>query len=269
VKKPAPWWNYSCIKKLKCKCKVFDLLQKGLASENEYKKASQVCRKVQKKAYAAYQKVLKRRLESTPNSDKYFWSTAKDISGLSHERSSSCPDVDSLADHFAHKMSNGKGVTASADSTAARVTVHEPVVLSGWKVRYKQVLRTLSTLDPSKSSNGVGPRFLRECCKEIAPAVTQLYRYVVQKAVFPASWKIGRITPLHKRNEVSLSENYRPVTVLSNMGAEFEGVLEDQFYLWITKFIPDNQYGFMRDCGTTDYGAALHFRLLSCLEPLL
>jgi hypothetical protein len=63
--------------------------------------------------------------------------------------------VDVLADHFADKMSNSESVDASSGSVSTR----PPVSLKCWKVRYKQVLRTLQSLDVSKSANGVGPRF--------------------------------------------------------------------------------------------------------------
>ena len=74
------------------------------------------------------------------------------------------------------------------------------------------------------------------------------------------------MTPLHKRGDVSDPTKYRPVTVLVNESTTFESVIEDQFYAWIVHFIPDEQYGFLRDCGTTDYGARLCFTMLSVLE---
>ena len=104
VSASAPWWNRTCVKKLKYKCKMFDLYERKLVSAQQYRCAVRVCRKVQKKAYARYQRLLKDKLDSTPPSDKAFWSLAKDIAGVSHERSASCPSVDELADHFAEKM---------------------------------------------------------------------------------------------------------------------------------------------------------------------
>ena len=50
------------------------------------------------------------------------------------------------------------------------------------------------------------------------------------------------------------------------MSTTFEDVIEDQFDVWITKFIPDEQYGFLRGCGTTDYGATLLFNMLCVRE---
>ena len=195
-------------------------------------------------------------------SDKAFWSLAKDIGGVTQERSASCPSVDELADHFAEKMSNGKGCSAMSGSVSA----HAPIAFDSWKVRYKLVLKTLRLLDPSKSTNGVGPRFLKRCCKVLAAPLTKLFRFIVNRAKFPARWKLGRVTPLHKRSAVSEAKNYRPVTVLCNLEAVFEGALERQLQKWIYNFIPGEQYGFLKDCGTIDYGARLWFSMLSCRE---
>ena len=100
----------------------------------------------------------------------------------------------------------------------------------------------------------------------LAPAITKLFRFVVHRAKFPVNWKLGRVTPLHKRDAVSDAANYRPVTVVDNLESVFEDVLGDQFYQWLVKYIPGEQYGFLRGCGTCDYGADLFFKMLSCRE---
>jgi hypothetical protein len=121
-------------------------------------------------------------------------------------------------------------------------------------------------VDSSKSANGIGPRFMKECAVELAPALTRLYKFIVNRAVYPTRWKIGRITPLHKKAAVSDPANYRPVTVLDNNSTCFEAAVDDQFYSWIVKFIPACQYGFLRDCGTLDYGAVLAFKIQRLFE---
>ena len=51
-KLPAPWWNYTCDKKLRHKCRMFKLLEEGSVGTEAYRCAVRICRKVQKKAYA-------------------------------------------------------------------------------------------------------------------------------------------------------------------------------------------------------------------------
>ena len=74
------------------------------------------------------------------------------------------------------------------------------------------------------------------------------------------------MSPVHKRAAKSLPKNYRPITVVDNLSAVFEDVVKPQFEAWAKKFIPNWQYGFITECGTNDYGAALTLVIQDCLE---
>ena len=54
--------------------------------------------------------------------------------------------------------------------------------------------------------------------------------------------------------------------VVDNLSAVFEDVVKPQFEAWAKKFIPGWQYGFITECGTNDYGAALTFTIQDCME---
>ena len=88
----------------------------------------------------------------------------------------------------------------------------------------------------------------------------------MRKSRYPHGWKVGRVTPVHKRGSVSVEANYRPVIVIDNLEGVFEGITKGQFESWVTNFIPDCQYGFFSNHGTTDCGAAISFTLQDCLE---
>ena len=66
----------------------------------------------------------------------------------------------------------------------------------------------------------------------------------MRKSRYPHGWKVGRVTPVHKRGSVSVEANYRPVIVIDNLEGVFEGITKGQFESWVTNFIPDCQYGF-------------------------
>ena len=71
---------------------------------------------------------------------------------------------------------------------------------------------------------------------------------------------------MHKRDEVSVAKNYRPVQCLDNVELSFEDVLMPQLEKWLAKFLPEWQYGFLKKIGTLDYGAALSLTIQDCLE---
>ena len=105
-------------------------------------------------------------------SDRTLWNLVKEIGGLAKARSSAAPEAEALASHFAAKMTNGKDRTD--ENFLPRNTVQHPI--SNFKIRFPLVLKALSRLDPSKSTNGAGPRFLRECAAELAPVVCRLFK---------------------------------------------------------------------------------------------
>jgi len=159
-------------------------------------------------------------------------------------------------------MSNGKD---EEDDDFTPNSDHS-IPLSSFKIRRKDVLKSLKGLDPNKSANGFGPRFLKECAVVFEPAVTRLFRMIVKKSSYVSNWKIQRVTPVHKRGSRSVVSKYRPVTVVDNLSVVFEDVVKPQFKKWAEHFIPGWQYGFLQECGTTDYGAALTMTIQDCLE---
>ena len=217
---------------------------------------------MQRKAFKTFNVKLKKRIESIGTGDRNFWKLIKDISGLEDTKSFSAPAAEDIANHFASKMTSGKD---TQDDHFQPGDIRS-IPLSSFKIRFKRVLKILKSLDTSKSINGAGPLFLRECAEEIAPLLYKLFKFIVKRAQYPANWKLARVTPVHKRGAVSLPANYRPVSVLDNIESAFEDVVKPQFEGWILHFIPDWQYGFVSGHGTDDYGADLSFTIQKCLE---
>ena len=132
--------------------------------------------------------------------------------------------------------------------------------------RRKTVLESLRKLDVSKSTNGLGNRFLKECADVLEPTITKIFKLIVKRSSFVSNWKTQRVSPVHRRGPKSVPSKYRPVSVIDNLAAVFEDALKPQLEAWAKQIIPDWQFGFLQDCGTTDYGAALTLKIQDCLE---
>ena len=170
---PTPWWNCKCEKAYKWKRKCF---VNRVTDQSKYDSAVKFNRKIQKKAYGSYQKKIKKKLASMSSGDSNFWQLAKEIGGLERTRSESAPSAQKLAEHFAEKMSNGKDDTP--DTYIPKNGLKVPLL--GFKIRYKNVLKALQNVDPSKSANGIAPIFWKECAKIIAPSVYTLFQHIVK-----------------------------------------------------------------------------------------
>ena len=58
--------------------------------------------------------------------------------------------------------------------------------------------------------------------------LTDCINDAINKGVFPDSLKIAKITPVHKKDELTDKENYEPVSVLPLLSKVFERLLYDQ-----------------------------------------
>jgi len=83
---------------------------------------------------------------------------------------------------------------------------------------------------------------------------------------FPRSWKVARVTPVYKKKDASLPENYRPISVLPTLATTFERVLMKQLSSFLFGHIPPNQFGFLPGTGTVDVGVILADRISLALE---
>ena len=231
--------------------------------KNRYSKATKKCSIVQKKAFAQFNSKLKSKLAECKGTDKEFWRLTKEIGGLSQQRHPATPDVQDLADHFAEKMSNGKGCY---DCDWEPKPDSKVVAMVSFKIRYSKVLSVLAGLNTDKSVYGINAQLLKHCAKVIAPAVCNLFKYIVNQSTFPSRWKVGRVTSVHKRGKVTDPTKYRPVQSLERLEMCFEECTQDELKKWINHFVPESQYGFVQGSGTGDYGAMLAFKMHCTLE---
>ena len=128
------------------------------------------------------------------------------------------------------------------------------------------MLKSLNGLDTHKSINGIPNIMMKECAQVLHAPLTLLFRRICRDGEFPDKWKLGRITALHKRGLISKPEQYRPVTMLLNIELVFEDVVLPQLYKFLEKFIPPSQFGFLKACGTQDFGALLVLKIFLALE---
>ena len=101
----------------------------------------------------------------------------------------------------------------------------------------------------------------------IVPSLTKLFNLSIQNCTFPELWKHARIVPIPKKGDLSLPENYRPISILSLLSKLLERHIHQIIsnHLLIHYPISDKQWGFSRGKSTTT--ALLSFSH-DCLQTL-
>ena len=83
----------------------------------------------------------------------------------------------------------------------------------------------------------------------------------VKKLEFPSALKQANITPVFKKGERECKNNYRPVSILSNVSKIFESIILRQISNYMDSFFSKFQCGFRKGYSTQQC-------LLSMLEKL-
>ena len=130
-----------------------------------------------------------------------------------------------------------------------------------------EINKIISELNNGKSSD-IPIHVVKASSEIIAPILSTLYNECMSDGVFPDDLKTGRITPIYKKDNEELLENYRPVSTLAVFGKIFEKIIFNRLYSFFQsqQTIYDNQFGFRKNHSTSH---ALNFSvnyIESCLE---
>ena len=112
----------------------------------------------------------------------------------------------------------------------------------------KTVLDIIDSLKP-KSSYGVdrlSNKLVKLVKYEIAKPLTLIINQCFHTGIFPDKLKIAKVLPIFKKNDNTLIDNYRPVSILPSMSKIFERVMYNQIYNHFlnNKLFFNSQYGF-------------------------
>ena len=71
---------------------------------------------------------------------------------------------------------------------------------------------------------------------------------------FPTILKLGQILPFHKRDDKSNCNNYRPISLISNLSKIIEKIVYSRLYLFLEQeeLLYSRQFGFRNNHSTTD-----------------
>ena len=71
----------------------------------------------------------------------------------------------------------------------------------------------------------LGPIFFQKTSKIIIQILISNLNYLMEVGKFPDEQKLGKITPIYKKDSDELFENYRPVSTLPIFGKIFEKII--------------------------------------------
>ena len=128
--------------------------------------------------------------------------------------------------------------------------------LSDVTISFDDVKSLLRKVNPNKSAgdDGIHPRILKECADQLAEPLCKIFRLSVDTGIVSKSWKCATVTPIFKSKDRSLPENYRPISITSQVGKLLEKIIRNAVmtHLFKNNRLSEHQHGFCngRSCMT-------------------
>lgn len=108
---------------------------------------------------------------------------------------------------------------------------------------------------------------LKNCATAISGHLSGFLNKFMERGIFPEILKLGTITPVHKKGDTQLFDNYRPISLLPIFGKLFEKILYTRLYDFLTahNVIYSKQFGFRQNHSTAH---AVNFSVNKILTEL-
>lgn len=167
-----------------------------------------------------------------------------------------------IGENYANKIITPKNYVEN------KIVLENSILLSS--VEIQEVIRVIKGLKKKKSPgyDGIRSETLIEIAEEIALPLNIAINKSFSTGIFPKSLKVGIIKPLHKGGETNEINNYRPVTLISNIAKIFEKVIKIRLTSFWGKYkiLSDNQFGFRDGRSTEDAIASLTQQVYKALD---
>ena len=87
---------------------------------------------------------------------------------------------------------------------------------------------------------------IKNVTRAISKPLCILFNRSLHEGIFPDIWKLGNLVPLFKKGDRVISSNYRPVSLLSNIGKIQERIVFKHMYnhLPATIYYSNISHGF-------------------------
>lgn len=277
------WLNNEIIQESKCLRRMFYIARKSNDSH------LLECYRNKKKSYNCLVKQTKKKFVSdkinlSSNKNKTIWNIVNSDLGKSRRNKNIQLNVDGtvltdsqeVANCFASyfsEITNKELHDKFGDVRSSRCTL-PPFSVSPsifyFYVDYREIVFHVSNLKNSSSagSDTIPVIIFKVIKDQIAEPVSHLINLAFETGVFPDQLKVGRITPVYKKNNHACLKNYRPVTVLNILSKVFERVFYERIVLFLNRnsVLSPFQYGFRAGRSTEGAACTLIGKVLKDLD---
>ena len=134
----------------------------------------------------------------------------------------------------------------------------------------EEVLNELKTFNLNKTSgpNSIPVKILKDMKSEISVPLSTLTNLSFNTGIFPSSLKLALVMPIIKKGDQQDCNNYRPISVLSNISKLIEKLLYNRLYKFLNqnKCLYNNQFGFRNHQSTNHALVSITEKIRNALD---
>ena len=264
------WITEGIKNSIKHKNKLFHLQLNNPTTENvnNWKKCRNQLNKLIKKAQIDYYKNL---IDNQSTSCQGLWKTFGSIISQNKNKKSqikqlkvnnkvikSSSDIAETFNNFFCKI--GSNLSAKFNSTPPNAyskymgnSANQSMFL--FKTNATEVEKIISKLENKKSTghDDISVKFIKISSTHISELLSQIINTSIKTGCYPDQLKIAKVIPIFKKGSNSDPNNYRPISILSNINKIFEKILHSRLYKYLDKFnlLYEYQFGFRKGHSTT------------------
>lgn len=119
-----------------------------------------------------------------------------------------------------------------------------------------EILKNIKNLKNNSASgyDKISVKTLKETATYITKPLNYIFNLCFEKGIFPSDFKVSTVTPVHKKGDRTVVGNYRPISVISNLGKVLEMCMKSRLveHLKYNKLLSKYQFGFQDKISTED-----------------
>ena len=252
--KPKPkWLDWPTLKAIKLKHKTWNTYKvtKRHVDYISYSKCRNNATAAVKHAKSTFETKLARDIQHNPN---LFWKYVRSNTKVRVDVDKLLKDDGTLtcSDHEVANHLNDFFTSVYTDEPTSEVPTlpdrSNGSTLQHTEITHEDVLHQLNRLKPNKSCgpDKCHPQVLKNVKDGLIVPLYYLYNKSLEEATLLLSWKEATITPIFKKGDRKLPNNYRPISLTAIFCRLLEAIIRDKImsYFASNNFFSNEQFGF-------------------------
>jgi hypothetical protein len=215
---------------------------------------------------------IQERLQKCQKNPKKTWGILRELTGKKREAEGiknicsegrTYTDSGEIANQFNKFFSSvGVQISENVEPTNANFADYlreypNVLPLNFGAISQAEFITLINNLEPKSSGDidGISNKMLKFVKFEIATPLVHMFNLSLSTGIFPSKLKMSRTVPIFKSGDPQKCDNYRPISLLSNISKILEKAVAERLmnHLKYNNLINENQFGFQPGVSTVQY----------------